>query len=488
MTKPLKILYVSAELAPLASTGGLGDVANALPRALHALGHDVRLAVPCYQAMPEHLRGAPMCNCDAPMGVRTVAGTFRLTTMPGTDIPLYLVQNDRYFDRPDIYGPGGNEYPDAMERFCFFSMAVLDGVGKGDWVPDVVHCNDWHTAIIPAHIKTRLATDPVWRGMPTILTIHNLAYQGECPASKLPETGLSWALFTPDCLEFYGHINLMKAGIAFASRTTAVSPRYAREIQTPEFGGGLDGFLRTRARGLTGILNGIDYERWNPDTDADIPANYTPDDLSGKAACKTALQQEFNLPARDVPLFGMVSRINWQKGFDLLPTALDRALAGDIQVFILGSGDGPHEDACAAVARRHPDRMRVVLRYAPPLARKVYAASDFFLMPSRFEPCGLSQLYALAYGAIPIVRRTGGLADTVYPVTARGVEEGRSTGLVFVRASSAAIFAAMRRAVKLFEDKERLHAVRLAAMRQRFSWDASAVNYARLYRQAIRNP
>jgi len=505
--KPLKILYVCSELAPLVSTGGLADVAAALPRALSAQGHDVRIALPCYAALPPHLRGRPHCLCVADLGAKTAYGALHIATVPGTGIPLYLIEHEGYFGRKNPYGYGAYEYEDNAERYCFFSLAVLHGVAQTHWRPDIVHCHDWHTAAIPAYIKTRLAMTEAWRGMPTLLTIHNLAYQGRYKARFLPYTGLGADLFRPDCLEYYGDINLMKAGIAFASRINTVSPRYAKEIQTPEFGEGLDGFLRTRANSLSGILNGVDYTQWNPAIDPHIAAKYSVEDLSGKAACKTALQKMFDLPRRDVPIIGMVTRLHWQKGIDLVAQTIDEIMLNDLQVIILGTGDPYFADMLSEAAQRYPNRMRLILKYDNVLAHQIEAGSDFFLMPSHYEPCGLSQLYSLAYGAIPIVRHTGGLADSVHPLRkAKGertkdkkrkqgaapasslVRHPSPTGIVFKPRTSEAIAESVRRAVELYHDPEALHTVRLAGMNEDFSWDRSSEAYVKLYRQAIAKP
>lgn len=506
--KPLKILYVCSELAPLVSTGGLADVAAALPRALSAQGHDVRIALPCYASLPAHLRGRqPYCLCTADLGAKTAWGALHIAAVPGTGIPLYLIEHEGYFGRRAPYGYGAYEYDDNAERYCFFCLAVLHGVAQTNWRPDIVHCHDWHTAAIPAHIKTRLAMTEAWRGMPTLFTIHNLAYQGRYKAHFLPYTGLGQDLFTPDCLEYYGDINLMKAGIAFASRLNTVSPRYAKEIQTPEFGEGLDGFLRTRADSLSGILNGVDYTQWNPAIDPHIAANYSVEDLSGKAACKTALQRMFGLPQRDVPLIGMVSRLHWQKGIDLLAHAIDEIMLEDLQLVILGAGDPNYEKMLSKAAQRYPNHMRLSLKYDNALAHQIEAGSDFFLMPSHYEPCGLSQLYSLAYGAIPIVRFTGGLADSVHPIRK---EKGRKTkdkkgkqgaasasslvrrpsptGIVFKPRTSEAVAASVREAVELYHDPEKLNAVRLAGMKEDFSWERSSEAYVKLYRKAIARP
>lgn len=488
MDTTLSVLYVSAELAPLAKTGGLGDVANTLPSALHALGHDVRVALPCYRTIPAEFRGEQVCICKADLGSQSFEGAMRVARVPGTPIPLYLIENDGFYDRNHVYGHGGTEYQDNLERFSFFSTAVLDGVRRIDWAPDVVHCNDWHTALIPAYIKTRYARHPVWGGMPTVFTIHNLAYQGSFPASLLARTGLSWDLFTPESLEFHGSINLMKAAIAFASKLNTVSPRYAKEIQTPEYGHGLDGFLRTRAQDLSGILNGVDYTEWNPATDPHLVAAYSAEEPAGKAQCKAALQVQFDLPRRDVPLFAMVTRFDPQKGLDLVAEALNALLQRDIQLVMLGRGDRRLEQFYAESAKENPDKMRVVLRYDTRLAHQIQAGADFFLMPSHFEPGGLSQLYSLAYGTIPVVRATGGLADTVRDVSEDNLAAGRATGIVFRSATAEALLAAVQRALSLYRDPEAMRAVRTAAMKEDFSWEKSAQAYVNLYREAIAAP
>ena len=487
--KKLKILYVCSELSPIVTTGGLGDVAHSLPRALHALGHDVRLALPCYGTIPQELRGEYQSMCVADLGGKTAWGGFRHARVPGTDIPLYLIEHNGYFDRPNPYGYGAHEYDDNAERFCFFSLATLHGIAQSGWRPDIVHCHDWHTAAIPAYIKTRLAHTEAWRGMPSLLTIHNLAHQGRYKAHFLNCTGLTPDLFTPQYLEYYGDINLLKTGIAFASKINTVSPRYAEEIQTPEFGEGLDGFLRMRTNSLHGILNGVDYTQWNPSTDTYIAPNlYSVEDRSGKAACKVTLQKALHLPERDVPLFGMVSRIYWQKGVDLVVDALHRMLELDIQVVILGSGDPWYEHALSNIAAYHPEKLRVLFKFDIPLSHQVEAGSDFFLMPSHYEPCGLSQLYSLAYGAIPIVRETGGLADSVVHISPANLKKNKATGIVFGPATSDAFFQAVRQAQDLYQMPEVRDTVQLTGMKQDFSWKRSSKAYVKLYEQAIATP
>ncbi len=486
--QPLKILFACSELSPLVTSGGLGDVAAALPRALTALGHDVRIGLPCYRSLPSTVLGDPYCMCVADLGAKRAWGQMRVSKAPKTGIPLYLVEHEGYFGRERPYGTGAYEYDDNAERFCYFCLALMHGVAQTGWRPDVVHCHDWHTAAIPAYIKTRFAHTDAWRGMATLFTIHNLAFQGRYKAKYLPYTGLSPDLFTADCLEFHGDINLMKAGIAFASKVTTVSPRYAEEIQTPDFGEGLDGLLRARRNNLHGILNGVDYEEWNPRTDRHIAATYDSGDLSGKAVCKAALQRECRLPERDVPLIGMVTRLYWQKGIDLLVDALDDLLRRDIQLVILGTGDPHYEEILTEKMGARADKARLLLKFDIALSHRIEAGCDFFLMPSHYEPCGLIQLYSLAYGTVPIVRETGGLADSVCPISDANLRDGKATGIVFRPGTSQAVAGAVAQAADLFQDRDTLHAVRVAGMNEDFSWERSSKAYLELYRQAIARP
>lgn len=484
----MKILFVCAELAPYVTAGGLGDVARALPRALLAQGHDVRLALPCYKRLPAEMTGKHFCLVVADMGAKTSHGAMRVSTFPETDAPMYLIEHEGYFGREHLYGDGANEYEDNAERFCFFCLGVLHGVAQTGWRPDVVHCHDWHTAAMPAFIKTRVAHTPAWRGMPTLYTIHNLAYQGRYKAKYLPFTGLSPNLFTPECLEFCGDLNLMKAGIAFASRINTVSPTYAEEIQTPRFGEGLEGFLRTRTKSLSGILNGVDYDVWNPAKDSLIPAKYSRADLAGKKTCKKALQKAFGLPVKDVPVMGMVSRLYWQKGIDLVMEALPELLKMDLQLIILGTGDPKFEKALQEATKVHSNKMSAAVRFDIELSHLVEAGSDFFLMPSHFEPCGLSQLYSLAYGTIPVVRKTGGLADSVRHISEANLRTERATGIVFKEETPEAVVSAVRQALELYKSKNTLREVQATGMSMDFSWYSSAEAYGRLYRQAMIRP
>jgi len=488
MQNPLKILFVTAEAAPLVKTGGLADVSYALPKALKEAGHDVRVAMPLYGTLADEYRGEHRCIVSADLGHGRVTGGLRESRLPGTEVPLYLIEHEAYFDRPHPYHHKNVEYPDNLSRFSFFSLGLLDGVRQLGWRPDVLHCNDWHTAGLPVYLKSLFAHDAFWSGAASVFTIHNMAFQGRFRPWQLPETGLPLELFHPGCLEYYGDLNLMKGAIAFASQINTVSPRYAKEIQTPAYGEGLDGFLRTRARDVSGILNGVDYSEWHPAADPHLPANYSMDDLAGKAQCKRALQEEFGLAAADVPLFGMVSRFDRQKGLDYLSETLDRLLLERVQVIVQGSGAPDLESLYEEKARRFPESMRTVLRYDAALAHRIEAASDFFLMPSRFEPSGLSQLYSLAYGTVPIVRKTGGLADSIRDVSRTNLRRSRATGIVFGPATADALTTAMERAMRLYGEPSVLHEVRLNGMREDFSWEHSANEYLHLYRKAMARP
>ena len=485
MTNPLKILFVTSEMAPLLSTGGLAEVAYALPRALHARGHDIRVAMPCYKSIPEEYRGNQFCMCVADLGAKMAHGAMRASVVPDTDIPLYLVEHQGYFDREQPYGTGGTEYEDNAERFCFFSQAVLHGIPQVGWMPDVIHCHDWHTAPIPAYLRTRYEKKSPWHGVPTVFTVHNLAYQGRYPASHFQHTGLDQELFSPEYVEYHGDMNLMKAGIAFADKLTTVSPRYAKEIQTVEYGAGLDGMLRSRNKDLHGILNGVDYQTWNPEKDPHIETNFSKKDLSGKDQCKAALQQEFGLPESSHPLFGVVSRLVWHKGMDVFAEALEAMLEFDLQVAVLGTGEPGIESRLAAIAEARPEKFALVRAYNAALSHQVQAGSDFFLMPSRYEPCGLSQMYSFAYGTIPVARWTGGLVDTVRDLNPVHRKLHDATGITFIPMTPGAMVRGVREALDLYGADALFREVRKNGMAQDFSWNWSCGAYEDVYQEAL---
>lgn len=482
----MKILHVAAELFPLLSTGGLAEVVSALPKALHARGHDVRVAIPCYKSVPEEQQGERIGYCEGRVDGRAVGGALRMSRIPDTEVPVYLIEHEGYFGREHPYGHDTGEYGDNAERYSFFCQALLDGLTRHGLIPDVLNCHDWHAAPVPVFLRTTYVKHDVWKRVPVVYTIHNLNFQGRFGANQLPFTGMDPGLFNVGCLEYYGDINLMKGAIRLADKLNTVSPRYAREIQTIDYGAGLDGVLRDRACDLSGILNGIDYTAWNPTKDPYTAEPFSCENLNGKAACKEDLQKSFNLPVQDVPLFGVVSRLSWQKGIDLILDAFERTKGKPFQLVLLGTGDTSIENQLISAAQRHPDKVAVTLRYDTALAHKVIAGSDFFLMPSRYEPCGLSQMYSFAYGTIPIVRRTGGLADSVRDVSRVHLRKGTATGISFVPMTSQALARAMERAFDIYADGPLLRAIRLACMREDFSWNRASHSYEALYRSAIR--
>ncbi|HET9235081.1 MAG TPA: 1,4-alpha-glucan branching protein domain-containing protein, partial [Candidatus Eisenbacteria bacterium] len=410
---PLRVLFVASEVSPFGRTGGLGDVVGSLPKALRERGIDVRVVMPLYGGMSwdelQILDGA----LNVPMGFGDVAARLRMGRLPRSQVPVYFLEHRGYFDRPTLYGPSGAEYGDNIERFAFLSRGALEAALALGFQPDVVHAHDWHTALVPMYMNGDARLGALHQGA-SLFTIHNLAHQGVGGLEHLGVIGLGPEQFTSRGLEHFGQLNLMKGALYHATMVGTVSPTYAREIQTPAYGFGLDGVLRERGSDLVGILNGIDVDEWNPETDPFLTSRFSVSDLSGKAACKEAFQSEIGLPVRpDVPLFGMVSRLTPQKGVDVLLDILPALARLDLQLVVLGSGDSQLEEGFRRAAEQFPERIRAWIRFDNRLSHRIEAASDFFLMPSRFEPCGLSQLYSLRYGTLPIVRATGGLMDTV---------------------------------------------------------------------------
>ncbi len=479
----MKILFASSEAQPLIKTGGLADVSGSLPAALKARGEDVRLILPAYRGVPTKAGTLEeVARLDLPAArspVRILRGQ-----VPDSAVPLYLVDASSYFDRPGgpYTGPDGHDWPDNAARFALFSRAVcqlaLNQAGL-DWQPDVVHCNDWQTGLVPSLLAMET------RRPATIFTIHNLAYQGVFDWRTFEDLELPYELWSMHALEFYGQMSFIKGGLSFADRINTVSPTYAEEIRTPEFGCGLEGLLTHRAGQLSGILNGVEYEAWNPETDRLIPARFSSTDPSGKADNKRALQAHFGLEERvELPMLGMVGRLVEQKGVDLVLAILDRLMDMPLQLVILGTGQHKLEVALRGAAKNYP-HLGVEIGYDEKLAHLIEAGSDLFIMPSRFEPCGLNQMYSLRYGTLPVVRRTGGLADTVVDADARALADGRATGFVFDEATPAALLEAIERALALHGDAAGWRRVMTTAMRQDFSWDLSAGSYLSLYRDAM---
>jgi starch synthase len=478
----LRVLFVTSEAAPFRKTGGLADVAGALPKALAKRGIDVRLVMPLYQGMRWHDFERLDGTLEVPMHFGAARAGVRAGRLPGSDVTIYFLEYNRFFDRPHLYGPPGDAYPDNLERFAFLSRGALALCKALGFIPDVAHVNDWQTALVPVYINT-VEWGQALHGTASVYTIHNLAYQGNFNPSALPVTGLGFQHYNPGELEHFGDMNLMKAAIRHATMLSTVSPTYAREIQTPEFGFGLDGELAARRHDLRGILNGIDTEEWNPATDPLLPARFSAEDLVGKAVCKAALQRELGLPVRpDVALFGVVGRLTSQKGFDVLAHTLSRVLDWDVQLVLLGTGDPEAEEYFGGLSQRRGDKFRAFIGFDNGLAHRIEGGSDFFIMPSRFEPCGLNQMYSLRYGTLPIVRATGGLVDTVANYDERS---GGGTGFVFGDLTPDALANTLGWAVSTFYDRPgHVEGMRRRAMAQDFSWDRAAGLYHQLYLDA----
>ncbi len=480
----MKVLFVSSEVAPFAKSGGLADVAGALPKALRRRGHDVRVVLPLYAGLDwnalERLEG----SVPVPMWWGVARAGVRLGRLPGSDVPVYFLEYHRYFDRPYLYGPPEQGYSDNLERFTFLSRGALELSKVLNFVPDVVHANDWQTALVPVYVNTVEWGKPL-HGAGTVFTIHNLAYQGVTDGGAMFVTGLGREHYHSGEFEHFGALNLMKAALRHANVISTVSPTYAREIQTSAFGSGLDGELRARSGDLFGILNGIDRDEWDPGADRHIPQPFSIDDLDGKEADKLALQHEAGLPVdAGVPLFCAVGRLVDQKGFDVLAHAMDRLLTWRLQLILLASGDREAEHHFAQLALRHPHKFRAWMHFDNALAHRLYAGSDFVLVPSRFEPCGLTQLYGLRYGSLPVVRATGGLVDTVQNYRE---DTGEGTGFSFRDLTPAALADTIGWALSTWYDRPaHVDAMRRRAMEQDFGWGHAAAEYEELYRQAYR--
>ena len=495
----MKILLASSEVVPFAKTGGLADVAGALPRELEKLGHEVVVFMPAYQVAKKSNQESneeivsTATNLEIPIGNELVTGRLLKSSLPQSNVDLYLVDHEEYFGREGLYGENGSDYADNCERFTFFCRSVLESVRLLQLQPDLIHCNDWQTGLIPALLKCEYAENPLYQNIASIITIHNLAYQGLFDYEKLAVTGLDTKFFNWEQMEFHGQLSLLKTGIAFADSISTVSPTYAVEIQGSEQGCGLDGILQDRVDCLSGILNGIDVSQWNPETDKFIPANFDSNfDLQsgspGKAKCKRDLQTEFKFAVDpDVPLIGIVGRLAEQKGWSLiLPILREWLKAADVQWVILGTGDPDYHHVLNTLHRLHPDKLGLTLGFSNELAHRIEAGADMFVMPSRYEPCGLNQMYSMAYGTVPIVRQTGGLADTVINATQENIENKTATGFSFDEFTSAALEAAITKSLRVFkEDRNSWNQLVLNGMKKDWSWTASARKYEELYQKTL---
>ena len=475
--QPLKVLLAASEVVPFAKTGGLADVAGSLPKALAAQGHDVRIVLPKYRAVTEAKIASRKVVGDLP--VPPWAGlTVNIEQSNAIEgVPTYLVVSDKHFDRGKLYGE-----PDDAVRFAVYQRALLEMLPKLDWQPDVIHCNDWQTGLVPVFLKRMYADNPFYSGIATLYTIHNLAYQGAVPRYVLPELGLSWDLFTPDGVEFYDQLNPMKAGMVFADMISTVSKRYSEEIQTAEYGEKLEGVLSARRDHLAGIVNGIDYEQWDPATDPCLAAPFDVQSRARKRENRAALRHDVKLPDDEVPLIGIISRLAAQKGFDLLAEVVPHLAKLEMQLVVLGMGEQHYHDLFSEFAIQYPDQVAVTLAFNDHLAHRIYAGSDMFLMPSRYEPCGLGQMISLRYGNIPIVRATGGLADTI---TDFDRNTGKGNGFSFTEYTPLALAATVFRAIEAYHHPKAWDQLVQNAMTCDFSWNVSAAKYVEVYRKAM---
>ena len=485
MTESLRVLFLASEAAPFAKTGGLADVAGSLPNALKKLGVDVRVGLPFYRMAKEgnfQTRKA-VSGLEVPIGNTRLRGDVLETSTEG-GVPVYLFDREDLFDRPNLYGTPEGDYYDNLERFTFFSHAALLLPKKVGFHFDVVHCHDWQTGLIPAYVKALYRADSFFSSVASVFTIHNLGYQGLFPPDRLHTCGVPVTEFNPDGLEFWGKISLLKAGIVYADAITTVSSRYSQEIQTTEFGMGMDGILRKRASALYGILNGADYSSWNPANDRHITDHYSLRNIGGKRKCKAGLVKELGLHQRfeDRPVLGMVSRLAVQKGADLLAQVVEDIVELDAGLAILGAGEEKYQALFMELEKKYPESIAVRIGFDETLAHRIMAGSDMILVPSRYEPCGLTQIYGLKYGTVPIVRATGGLDDTIEAFDAAS---GKGTGFKFSDYEATAFLDQIREALKVFEHKPEWVKLLKRGMRADFSWEKSAMEYVSLYEKVI---
>ncbi len=475
----MKIAFVASEGVPYSKTGGLADVVGAVPKALASLGHEVEVFLPRYRSTKTGRVTTSVHSLTVPL-----SSGFRFASIQEVEdeggVRTYLMDCPEFFDRDGLYMAGGKDYPDNAVRFAAFSLGALEFMKRSPNPPEIIHCHDWQSALVPAYLRSHYADDPFFENTAVLFTIHNIAYQGLFPPDVMSQVSLDKSLFKIEGLEYYGNVNFLKGGIVFSDGVSTVSQKYSQEIQTEEFGYGLEGVLRSRAGRLQGILNGVDYSEWNPATDKLIPANYTPQDLQGKALCKKALLEKMGArqPLLERPVLGIVSRFVRQKGFDLIAVIADELMRKDLYVTALGTGEPEYEELFRTLGRQYPEKFLVRVSYDNALAHQIEAGADMFLMPSRYEPCGLNQIYSLKYGTIPVVRATGGLADTIAPFDG---ETG--TGFRFDKYSPQALLECIEQALETFQDKVAWSKLQQNCMDQDFSWAQSAKKYETLYQR-----
>jgi len=474
----MNIAFAASEGVPFSKTGGLADVVGALPRALAALGHQVSVYLPRYRQTKLEDPATVARSITVPFD-----DEYRFPSVVSGGIQggvrFYFVEYPPYFDRDALYGTPAGDYPDNAERFALFSRAVLEA-SKILGAPHIFHCHDWQSALIPVLLRTVYADDPAFREVGTVFTIHNMGYQGLFPPDILPLLMLPWDLFTMSKMEFFGQVNFLKGALVYADYVTTVSKKYSQEIQTAEYGFGLEGVLRDRASTVTGILNGVDYDEWSPQTDKFAVARYSPQDLAGKAKDRQDLLAAFGVTNADpkLPVIGIVSRFAAQKGFDLIAQIADRLAREEMIIVALGAGDKAYEEMFLRLNKQFPNKIAVKVAYDNALAHKIEAGADMFLMPSRYEPCGLNQIYSLKYGTVPIVRATGGLDDTIEPWDAR---TGKGTGFKFTEYNGESLLLTIKQALQAFQDQTSWQALMRNGMAKDFSWSASAREYGKVY-------
>ncbi len=475
----MRILFVASEGLPFSKTGGLADVVEALPKALVAQGHEVAVVLPLYRGTKTVSNVIP--SLTIPLGNRLRFPAIGDGTLV-SGVRYFFVDDPAYFDREGVYGGPAGDYADNAERYSELCRAAIE-ISKHVWPADVFHCHDWQTGLVPVLLRTSYSDDPMVKDLPVVFTIHNMGYHGLFRRFAMARAGIPEAVFNPGGLEFYGDVNYLKGGLVFSDYLTTVSPRYAQEIQTPEYGYGLEGVVRSRGDRVVGILNGVDYAVWNPAKDTFLATRYSAKDLAGKQACKQDLLQVFGLSTDNLhrALLGIVSRFADQKGFDLIADRAHEVLREDVMLVVLGTGDRRYEDLFRALASAYPGRVGYKFAYDNALAHKVEAGSDIFLMPSRYEPCGLNQIYSLKYGTVPVVRATGGLDDTVENFD---VEHGTGTGFKFHEYTGAAFLYAVKQALQHYNDERIWKRIQLNGMAKDFSWKNSAAQYAKIYEAA----
>jgi starch synthase len=493
MARPLNILFVSSEVEPFAKTGGLADVSGALPQSIKHLDHEIRVMMPRYGSINERKSRLHemirLKEIDIPVGTKTYPASVKSSFIVNNHakVQTYFLDNSHLFGRFGLYvhPETKKEYEDNDERFIFFCRGVLEVLKKLGWQPDIIHCNDWPTGLVPAYLKTLYKNDPFYQDTRTVFTIHNMAYQGVFPRSVFAKTKLPANLLSEKGIEAYGKVNFLKSGLVFADAITTVSEKYAEEIQSSdEFGAGLQDVVKDRKHDLSGIINGIDYTVWDPSVDELIPHRYDPKSIDLKTENKKALLAKMGLPFHErIPVIGIISRLADQKGFDLIDEVLDDLISLDIQLVVLGTGEKKYHDMFERTQKKYPQKVAVALTFSNELAHLIEAGSDMFLMPSRYEPCGLNQLYSLRYGTIPIVRATGGLDDTIEDYNASA---GTGTGFKFKNYDSREMSRAVQRAVQAYADQAVWRKLMKTGMNKDFSWEASAKKYIQLYRSLVK--